>query len=358
MKRFVDIMTAMGEILRGRFIRITMVRALMVVIAITLVFSVTRTGVMQVFAQDAGSASAAVKAVPGTAGTEKKADAAGKEEEKKAKAGNDANETGNDTATASDDKAAQNDEAQNAHLAEAGKFRIGKDWTVWILIGLFIFAMAVTVERSIYIYRNRGDNADLVDQVLAGLGKNSEDPAALIEKASEGKYGMEGRIVSKTLRGWKFGVEAMGEFAAAAIEAETRSLDKRLVVLSTLGNNTPFIGLLGTVLGIMKAFRDLALMGDAGPAVVMKGISEALIATAFGLGAAIPCVIAFNVLSKQVKSKLSNSEEMVKIIQGIRTAFERQGPAGVVSYTSGSLSKDKNPAPDGMNAVREPVTVE
>ncbi len=356
MKLFLNIITVTGEILKGRFIKITMLRALMAVIAITLVFLVARTGVMPVFAQDAGKAPVAIKA--DTAGMEKKTDAAGKEEDKKAESGNEANATGNDSANASDDKTVKNDDAQNAHLAEAGKFRIGKDWTVWLLIGLFIFAMAVTVERSIYIYRNRGDNADLVDQVLAGLGSNSEDPAALIEKASEEKYGMEGRIVSKTLRGWKFGVEAMGEFAAAAIEAETRSLDKRLVVLSTLGNNTPFIGLLGTVLGIMKAFRDLALMGDAGPAVVMKGISEALIATAFGLGVAIPCVIAFNVLSKQVKSKLSNSEEIVKIIQGVRTAFERHGSEGVVSYTSGSLGKDKQTVSGGMTAIREPVTAE
>jgi biopolymer transport protein ExbB len=110
----------------------------------------------------------------------------------------------------------------------------------------------------------------------------------------------------------------MKEYAESALIAERRGLEKRLVILSTLGNNTPFIGLLGTVLGIMKAFRDLAEMGDSGPAVVMRGISEALIATAMGLGVAIPVVIAYNALSRVVQDKISQSEEICTLLRAIR----------------------------------------
>jgi biopolymer transport protein ExbB len=149
---------------------------------------------------------------------------------------------------------------------------------------------------------------------------------------------MEGRVAAKTLEGWNFGEKSMREFADSALEAERRKLDKRLVVLSTLGNNTPFIGLLGTVLGIMKAFRDLAMAGDAGPAVVMKGISEALIATAFGLGVAVPCVIAFNIFSKMAKGKVSNAQEIVDMLTGIRAAFETKGLPGVVDYAKDARS--------------------
>lgn len=208
-----------------------------------------------------------------------------------------------------------------SHLAEAGKFKIGDDPTVWILILLFNVALAVTLERIWVMWKNKGRNDELMDKLTRDLTNNSKIKD-LLNTLKNAKFGMEGRIAYKTLQGWNFGDRAMKEFAGAAMESERRLLEKRLGILSTLGNNAPFIGLLGTVLGIMKAFRDLALMGDAGPAVVMKGISEALIATAFGLGVAIPCVIAFNALSKKVRLKLSNAEEVVSVISGIRVAVD------------------------------------
>jgi len=256
-------------------------------------------------------------------------------------------ENASDNPSSDEDVPEKKDESNTSHLSEAGKMSVENfDATVWVLISLFLFALSVTIERSIYIMKNKGNNPELVDTLLSGLSESSEDPKDLIEKCQVKKFGIEGRVAAKTLQGWHFGVGAMHEFASAAIEAEKRSLDKRLVVLSTLGNNTPFIGLLGTVLGIMKAFRDLAMIGDAGPAVVMKGISEALIATAFGLGVAIPCVIAFNVLSKRVQSSLSNSEEIVKILSGIRTAFDVKGAEGVKNYTVDA----RDPGQSGKNA--------
>ena len=73
-------------------------------------------------------------------------------------------------------------------------------------------------------------------------------------------------------------------------------------VLGTLGNISPFIGLFGTVVGIIKAFRDLALAGTGGPAVVARGIAEALVSTAAGLLVAIPAVIIYNYFTRRVKA--------------------------------------------------------
>ena len=82
------------------------------------------------------------------------------------------------------------------------------------------------------------------------------------------------------------------------------ALEKRLGILATFGNNAPFIGLFGTVLGIIQAFHDLGRASEFGVRVVMEGISEALVATAMGLFVAIPSVIAYNYFVRRVKKIL------------------------------------------------------
>ncbi len=202
-------------------------------------------------------------------------------------------------------------------LSEAGRWHFGSDPTVWVMIFIFNLALFVVLERIYVIRKVRGDSAGLVEYLTAALHRGDAiDQVAA--NAAETKYGLEGRVAALSLKGWEKGEHAMREYAEASLIAERRSLEKRLVILSTLGNNTPFIGLLGTVLGIMKAFRDLAEMGDSGPSVVMRGISEALIATAMGLAVAIPVVIAYNALSRIVQEKLSQAEEVATLIRAIR----------------------------------------
>jgi biopolymer transport protein ExbB len=87
-----------------------------------------------------------------------------------------------------------------------------------------------------------------------------------------------------------------------------------LIVLGTLGNNAPFIGLFGTVLGIIKAFSDLAENTQGGADVVMAGISEALVATAVGLIVAIPAVIAFNYFNRRVRAVTTATDDLAHTI--------------------------------------------
>jgi biopolymer transport protein ExbB len=93
-----------------------------------------------------------------------------------------------------------------------------------------------------------------------------------------------------------------------------QTLDRGLMVLGTLGNNAPFIGLFGTVIGIIVAFKDLATNPAGGPSVVMAGISESLVATAIGLVVAIPAVIAFNAFQRVVKRHVANAEAVMKLV--------------------------------------------
>ncbi len=94
---------------------------------------------------------------------------------------------------------------------------------------------------------------------------------------------------------------------------EKPELEKYLPVLATISSNAPFIGLLGTVLGIMKAFNDLAQATDAGQQTVMAGISIALVATAAGLFVAIPASMFFNYFTRKVRSILSSIESVKEL---------------------------------------------
>jgi biopolymer transport protein TolQ len=113
-----------------------------------------------------------------------------------------------------------------------------------------------------------------------------------------------------------------------AINTETTRMTQMVPFLATTGNTTPFIGLFGTVWGIMNSFHGIGLRGSASLAVVAPGISEALVATAAGLGVAIPAVIAFNYFMQKIKileSELNSfSADFLNIIERDILLMERR----------------------------------
>ncbi|MDY6844840.1 MAG: MotA/TolQ/ExbB proton channel family protein [Thermodesulfobacteriota bacterium] len=111
-----------------------------------------------------------------------------------------------------------------------------------------------------------------------------------------------------------FDQERLKRILKNSMEAEVRKFENYLIFLATTGNTAPFIGLFGTVWGIMDAFRGIGVRGTASLAVVAPGISEALVATAAGLAAAIPAVIAYNYFTNRAKilsQRLSGLSEQV-----------------------------------------------
>jgi biopolymer transport protein ExbB len=98
-----------------------------------------------------------------------------------------------------------------------------------------------------------------------------------------------------------------------AVSEEKLDLDRRIAILGTLGSNAPFIGLFGTVLGIIHAFHSLAQNTKGGPGAVMSGISEALVATALGLFVAIPAVAAYNYFVRYIKKIIVSSENFARL---------------------------------------------
>ena len=105
------------------------------------------------------------------------------------------------------------------------------------------------------------------------------------------------------------GLDGIRRSLDAALSRELERLSRHLAFLATVGSTSPFIGLFGTVWGIMNAFQGIALTKNTSLAAVAPGIAEALVATAFGLVAAIPAVIAYNKFSADLKRIVANMEE-------------------------------------------------
>jgi biopolymer transport protein TolQ len=115
------------------------------------------------------------------------------------------------------------------------------------------------------------------------------------------------------------GADNINRAMRQALNSQLTKLERALGFLATTGSTTPFIGLFGTVWGIMDAFRGIGMRGSATLAVVAPGISEALIATAAGLAAAIPAVVAYNYYINRIKvlnAQMENfSSELLNIIE-------------------------------------------
>ncbi|MFI5347078.1 MAG: MotA/TolQ/ExbB proton channel family protein [Elusimicrobiota bacterium] len=182
----------------------------------------------------------------------------------------------------------------------------GGDWVIWGLAAASIAAVAAIIDRFRLLKDEQAALSGLRGPFLRALDEN-DMPAA--KKALSAHPGFSARALSEMLDGLDRGHEAAGELMLAALSDERRRLERRMLLLGTLGNNAPFIGLFGTVLGVIKAFHDLAQSG-AGPEVVMAGLSEALVATAVGLLVALPCVFAFNAFTKRVKDMVGETEAL------------------------------------------------
>jgi biopolymer transport protein ExbB len=185
----------------------------------------------------------------------------------------------------------------------------GGGWVIHLLLFASVLTVAVIVERVIVQRRERRAFSLYKEKVTRFLNHGEiSQAAAVVEKAE----GVIAEILGAGLSRPEAGVAAVEDRLGAARIEGKYVLERRLWVLGTLGNNAPFVGLFGTVLGVIKAFADLAGAASAGPEVVMAGLSEALIATAVGLLVAIPAVMAYNYLMKRVSELLAETDALTR----------------------------------------------
>ena len=192
-----------------------------------------------------------------------------------------------------------------------GMTLLGSEWVLWLLIVLSVISIGIIIERALFFHRLKIDFPTFNHEVSQKLMASDFDG---VRQLCEDKASLESQVVLKGMNFRANGAEAMEMHMASFLVGERQKLDSGLVVLGTLGNNAPFIGLFGTVIGIIQAFDDLAANPAGGPSVVMAGISEALVATAVGLLVAIPAVIAFNAYQRMVKRHMANADSMVKML--------------------------------------------
>jgi biopolymer transport protein ExbB len=187
---------------------------------------------------------------------------------------------------------------------------------------LFAFSAgtaAIAIERLLYFRSKVDDVRALAAELDAHLAAGARD-AALAALAPRRSVGAA--IARAGLRLAPRGVVAAEKGMQSAIAAERQTLERRLAYLGTLGNNAPFVGLFGTVIGVILAFEELGRAGatatggtgQIASAAVMGAIAEALVATAVGIGVALPAVAAYNYFQRRITGLLDEAEILSNLV--------------------------------------------
>jgi len=186
------------------------------------------------------------------------------------------------------------------------------EWVLWLLVSLSVASIAVMLERGIFYYLCRLRGTGDLFSLLANA--RWEEAQALLKK----QRGLEASTLLVGLAMAKGGdAKATEENMSAALAKGKIGLERYLSFLGTLGSNAPFIGLFGTVLGIIKAFHELGRQSGADmQQAIMAGISEALVATAVGLAVAIPAVVAFNAFTRNIKNRVGRAQALAHLLLG------------------------------------------
>jgi biopolymer transport protein ExbB/TolQ len=212
---------------------------------------------------------------------------------------------------------------------------LGAAPVMWLLIGLSILSLAIILERGYFFYSIRDDLEILARDLAKSLRGSNYDEA---KKRMEASPSAEAAVVIAGLAEADRGAASAEEAMAGAMALQRMKLERRLAFLGTLGNNAPFIGLFGTVIGVIKAFAKLEEQnklsgGASNPAntEIMAAIAEALVATAVGLAVAIPAVAAYNYFQRLIKATMTNTDALSRVLLADLKGEEAAPAAAAIS---------------------------
>ena len=180
---------------------------------------------------------------------------------------------------------------------------------VFVLFIMSIWSLAVIIDRALYFAAARKQSREFAPRVAGALRENKLDEA--IKVADRNKKSHLAEVVTAGLQ--EFRNYGGGQVTVEQVESSKRALERSEAIvhaklkrglggLATIGSTAPFVGLFGTVAGILKAFQEIAVQKTPGIGAVASGISEALVTTAFGLLVAIPAVMCFNYFTNKVEA--------------------------------------------------------
>ena len=203
---------------------------------------------------------------------------------------------------------------------------MGSEWVLYILLALSILSVAVIIER-IFFYRKAARDLDtfrseLRKNINAGELKKALSTAESrlsggFKEAPDFESGLSFHLLNHVAKGSNgTAPEILSEVAQDWILQTRIKWERNLSILASIGSNAPFVGLFGTVLGIIQAFHELSQKASSGAQTVTAGISEALIATAMGILVAIPAVVAFNLFQRKVKAALIEADALKSFLIG------------------------------------------
>ena len=198
----------------------------------------------------------------------------------------------------------------------------GASAVLYILLALSVYSVGVVLERWWY-FRKRRLDMTTTDEALTKRLRTGDVAGA---KADLGQMrAVEAEILNDALDYYADGPDSFQEILQKSIRQRRKVFESGLIFLGTVGSNAPFVGLFGTVLGVVAAFKELgaasatmaAASGSGGMGNVMSGIAEALIATAVGILVAIPAVIAYNLFQKKCNDIEENSGALANQVLAI-----------------------------------------
>ena len=209
---------------------------------------------------------------------------------------------------------------------------LGSAWVMYLLLALSVASIAVMVERWVF-FRKRGVGGEELCDALIDLLERGDRAEA--EGLLQRHPSIEAEVLLASLRWAQGGPDALAAGIDGEMTKRRRDLESGMTLLGTLGNNAPFVGLFGTVIGIIQAFDALkppaGLRGAAAAAAaasatgrVMGTIAEALVATAIGLLVAIPAVASYNFFQRRIKSMLGDTEALSQLVLAYAHTRERE----------------------------------
>ncbi|WP_224244030.1 MotA/TolQ/ExbB proton channel family protein [Hyalangium gracile] len=209
----------------------------------------------------------------------------------------------------------------------------GASWVLWLLCALSLASLGIIVERWL-VFRGKQDDIRRLSALLEEPLASGDFPGALVKLEHQKSLGA--MVARAGLRLAPRGLTAADKGMQGALALERAELENRLAYLGTLGNNAPFIGLFGTVIGVLLAFEELSRAsgvtsgrsGQIASSSIMGAIAEALVATAVGIGVALPAVAAYNYFQRRIARMLSEAEALSNLVLAYVSARERGLSAG------------------------------